>query len=112
MGQNAHTPQERVARKLCELMDDEWELGRNLYMDKAEGILSDVGFHEMRDALREAHKIIVNDIIACAAKKRDRQAFINKVGEVQSKHAGRAASTPDPTPLPDPIIRDESSMLD
>lgn len=30
---------EQIARMLCELMDDEWEIGKNLYMSWARKII-------------------------------------------------------------------------
>lgn len=34
------TTQEQIARHLCKFMDDEWELGNNLYMAEAKKILA------------------------------------------------------------------------
>lgn len=46
--------QERVARRLCILMDDDWSLGKKLYMTTAAEILADIGHYELTLAVRGA----------------------------------------------------------
>lgn len=50
-------PQERIARALCRLMDDEWALGEKLYMSRAAEIMADIGYLEMFEALRAVDEV-------------------------------------------------------
>lgn len=50
----ATSVQEVVARHLCALMDDEWRLGRKLYMSTAAEILADIAYDDLLSACRGA----------------------------------------------------------
>lgn len=56
--------QERVARILCRLTDDEWQLGETLYRMTADEILSAVGHDDLVAALRSAEACISGTLLA------------------------------------------------
>lgn len=53
MSAKAKTNQEQVARLLCEFMDDDWSLGRKLYMSTALEIMDVLGV-EVGDASKSS----------------------------------------------------------
>lgn len=55
---NAEATQKIIAKRLCNLMDDEWKLGRGLYMEVAKEILVSIEFPELL-AKAEAHDALV-----------------------------------------------------
>jgi len=52
------TAQVKIARILCEFMDDEWRLGKDLYLGKATEILEATGHNALVKALQMARDCI------------------------------------------------------
>jgi hypothetical protein len=75
---------ELIARHLCHFMDDEWALGRKLYMAEAEAILDIISYQRLIDALAMADDLLSSVEISDMAKKARVRGFTQTLRHIKA----------------------------